>query len=342
MSATDGEVRPPLGAVRRGVREVGLGLITAGVMLLLFVLYQLVGTNFAEEHNQAKLAKEFKSDLARVSATTTTTTPSSIPGTTIPTPATTTTVAPTTTVPVVSPPPGGAVAHLVIPKIGVNKYVVEGVAENDLDQGPGHYVGTAMPGQLGNVGIAGHRTTYGAPFYRLNELSKGDPIYLTTLSGATYTYDVVASQVVSPSDVAVLDSTPTVAQLTLTTCNPRFEATNRLIVSAILSPGTKPAPTPVTTPAATEHSATKGAPTPIAVGQAAADAPNLGSGNGAAWPAVIGYGAIFLLGWVLVRLSINRTRRWTRLAAYVVGIGVCLIPLWFLFENAARLLPQNI
>jgi hypothetical protein len=167
-------------------------------------------------------------------------------------------------------------------------------------------------------------------------LSKGDPIYFTTISGAHYTYLVTSQQVVDPSDVAVLNNTPTVAELTLTTCNPRFEATNRLIVMAQLSPNTVPAPA---TPAKAEAKPTSSIP--VAVGQAASDV-NLGSGNGAAWPPVIGYGAIVLVAWVLVRLAINRTRRWARLGAYVIGIALCLIPLWFLLENVANLLPQNI
>jgi sortase A len=329
-----------LGAVRRGVREVGLALITAGVMILLFVLYQLVGTNFAEEHSQQQLAQQFQESLGTQgppasSTTASTTTLATAHSTTTVAPATTTTLAP------ISPPPGGALAHLVIPKIGVDKYVVEGVAESDLEKGPGHYSETVLPGQLGNVAIAGHRTTYGAPFYRLNELVVGDPIYLTTTRGTRYTYLVTSHSTVDPSDVAVLDNTPTVAELTLTTCNPRFEATNRLVVVARLKPGVAPAaPSPSTTTSPKSITSPK-TTTPVAVGAAAPDI-TLGSGNGSAWPSVLAYGALVVVGWVLVRLSINRTRRWARLGAYVVGIGICLIPLWFLFENVARLLPQNI
>ena len=122
---------------------------------------------------------------------------------------------------------------MVIPAIGVDRYVVEGVGEPDLQMGPGHYPGTALPGQAGNVGIAGHRTTFGAPFFRLNELARGDFIYLTDTSGTTWVYDVVRDWVVPPSDVAVLDPTHE-PELTLTTCNPRFEATSRLVVRAVL------------------------------------------------------------------------------------------------------------
>ncbi|HUE60884.1 MAG TPA: hypothetical protein VMO88_15010, partial [Acidimicrobiales bacterium] len=61
-----------------------------------------------------------------------------------------------------------------------------------------------------------------------------------------------------------------------------------------------------------------------------------------AWPPALEYGGLVLVLWVLVRLAINRTRRWSRAGAYVVGIGVCLVPLWFCFENVTLLLPQNI
>jgi LPXTG-site transpeptidase (sortase) family protein len=131
------------------------------------------------------------------------------------------------------PPPGGALDHLVIPAIGLSRYVVQGVNEGDLQMGPGHYLGTPLPGQPGNVGIAGHRTTFGAPFFRLNEVSRGDLVLLTDTSGTTWVYDVVRQWVVDPSDTAVLDTTRA-PMLTLTTCNPRFEATSRLVVRAAL------------------------------------------------------------------------------------------------------------
>src|SRR6202043_1570314 len=82
-----------------------------------------------------------------------------------------------------SPGNGTVVAEIQIPAIGVNQYVVEGTTESDLSKGPGHYIGTAMPGQAGNVAIAGHRTTNGAPFNRLDELKLGGPIDITTTSG---------------------------------------------------------------------------------------------------------------------------------------------------------------
>jgi sortase A len=95
-------------------------------------------------------------------------------------------------------------------------------------------VGTAMPGQAGNVVIAGHRTTYGAPFNNLNELAPGDPIDLTTDSGEALEYVVTQAPVaVVPSDVKILNSFGD-NRLTLTTCNPRYSATQRLVVVALL------------------------------------------------------------------------------------------------------------
>jgi len=306
-----------LGPTRRAIRELGLTLITAGFVILLFVAYQLVGTGVAEAHSQASLKKQFNAAVTHAK--------SAPPGSDNPTLGGSAPGASLNP----SVPSGGAIDHLVIPKIGVDKFVVEGVAEDDLVKGPGHYPQTVMPGQAGNAAIAGHRTTYGAPFYDLNELSIGDPIYITDLSGRTWVYQVSQRpEVVSPSDVAVLDPTP-YAELTLTTCNPRFEATSRLVIVARLSKQSKQKPLPVT------HTTS---PAPVST----AAVSSLGSGDSKAWPAALGYGALALLLWISVRICINRTRRWTRLAAYVVGIGICLIPLWFCFENAILLLPQSI
>lgn len=297
---------PPLGPLRRAVREIGLGLITLGVIVLLFAGYQLWGTSLTEEHNQSSLAKQFNAQVARYLATTST------PG-----------AAPTNALP--SPPPGGAIDHLVIPKIGVDKFVVDGTSEAALRKGPGHYPGTAYPGQNGNAAIAGHRTTYGAPFFRLNEVSTGDLIKLTDLQDRTWVYKVSQPpQVVSPNDTSVLDPTP-FAQLTLTTCNPRFSATSRLIVFARLVGTAMPAPAP------------KQVAQPVLAG-----ADNLGQGESGAWTPALLYGGLVVVLWIGVRIWINRTRKWHRLAAYVIGIGVCLVPLWFCFENVVLLLPQSI
>jgi sortase A len=314
----------PLGPARRGVREVGLALITIGVIILLFVLYQLFGTSLAEAHSQSELAKQFNAAVASAKSTAS--------GSDNPTLGSGNGTAQSQGEP--SVPPGGAIDHMVIPRIGVNKFVVEGVQVDDLMKGPGHYPQTVLPGQAGNAAIAGHRTTYGAPFFDLNELTVGDPIYITDLAGRTFTYKVSQPpRAVSPDDVSVLDPTP-YAELTLTTCNPRFEATSRLVVVARMASGS---PLPVVHPAGA--GATGAAPTAAA---SPAAATSLTGGDSGAWPAAIGYAAIVVLLWVGVRLCINRTRRWSRVAAYVIGIAICLVPLWFFFENVIRLLPPSI
>jgi sortase A len=127
--------------------------------------------------------------------------------------------------------PGKAVAILRIPDIEVNYVVVEGTDTESLKKGPGHYTWTAYPWEdTGTVGIAGHRTTYGAPFWSLNELTEGDRIVLATEYGI-FNYRVTHKRIIHPSNASVLDPTkrPT---LVLTTCNPRFSAAERLIVFA--------------------------------------------------------------------------------------------------------------
>ena len=127
--------------------------------------------------------------------------------------------------------PGKAVAILVIPKMDLDMVVVEGTDTESLKKGPGHYTQTAYPWEdSGRVGIAGHRTTYGAPFWSLEKLKPGDRITLQTEYG-TYNYRVTRDLIIDPSEGWVLEPTnrPT---LVLTTCNPRFSAAERLIVFA--------------------------------------------------------------------------------------------------------------
>ena len=124
------------------------------------------------------------------------------------------------------------VALLQIPAIGLSQFVVEGTGTDDLAKGPGHYSGTAAPGQAGNVAIAGHRTTHGAPFYNISALKPGDTIYLTDLAAQRLTYIVAFPPYpVDPSNVSVLNYFGD-NRLTLTSCNPPYSAAQRLIVVA--------------------------------------------------------------------------------------------------------------
>jgi sortase A len=137
--------------------------------------------------------------------------------------------------------PGDAYAILKIPSIQVNEVVVQGTDTESLRRGPGHYDETDDPWENhGRVGIAGHRTTYGQPFWDLNEVGRGDVVTLITEFG-TYAYRVTRSKEILPDQVGVLDPTmePT---LVLTTCTPRFSAARRLIVFGSRIPGRGDAP----------------------------------------------------------------------------------------------------
>ncbi|HEX9697451.1 MAG TPA: class E sortase [Actinomycetota bacterium] len=130
---------------------------------------------------------------------------------------------------------GHPFARLRIPMLGVELVVIEGVSGASLRAGAGHYPETAYPGRKGNVAIAGHRTGFGAPFRRLNELARGDVAILESPEGR-YTYEVVAPfeghanpWVTEPLDWTVIAPTETAA-LTLTTSDPPHTSRNRLIV----------------------------------------------------------------------------------------------------------------
>jgi sortase A len=125
---------------------------------------------------------------------------------------------------------GDAIARLEIPSIGVNDIIVAGVGTSDLKKGPGHYPDTPLPGQLGNAAIAGHRTTYGQPFFDVDKLEPGDEIIVTTLSGR-FVYRVTGQEIVDPSDYGVVATVnPDVANLTLTSCNPKWTAQQRIVI----------------------------------------------------------------------------------------------------------------
>ena len=114
--------------------------------------------------------------------------------------------------------------------MGLDEIVVSGVGVDDLKKGPGHYSQTPLPGEHGNAAIAGHRTTYGAPFLDIDNLKPGDDVVATTYAGR-YVYKVTGTTIVSPSEISVLDDTPD-DRITLTSCDPKYSATNRIIVTA--------------------------------------------------------------------------------------------------------------
>ncbi len=125
---------------------------------------------------------------------------------------------------------GDAIARIKIPAIGLNAVVVNGTDHDSLKTGPGRYPKSAMPGEGQLVYIAGHRTTYGAPFSRIDRLQRGDRVELD-LPYATITYEVTGHRIVTATNLAVLRSKGT-EQLALQACHPRFFATHRWITYA--------------------------------------------------------------------------------------------------------------
>jgi sortase A len=127
---------------------------------------------------------------------------------------------------------GDSLTRILIPKIDVNVVVVEGTTASALRAGAGHYPETPLPCEIGNVAIAGHRTTYGRPFHNVDLLDVGDAITLETPIGKC-TYRVNRKPFpVSPKQLDVVANTPTAPTLTLTTCHPKGSAKQRLIVKA--------------------------------------------------------------------------------------------------------------
>ena len=217
------------------------------------------------------------------------------------------------------PPTGDAVARIQIPKIGLDNIVVNGVDRDDLRKGPGHYPATPLPGQRGNSAIAGHRTTYGAPFGDLDQLSTGDEIRLRTLQGF-FTYRMYQQLIVDPSDVAVLDPDPArPATLTLTTCNPKYSAAQRLVVKAVLD-----SPAPLPPPA--------GLPRHAKLAET-----GLSGDSGSKLPTFIA-GIIAALVGGLWWLGYHRHPRWT---SWFVGVIPFAVALFFFYSYLERVLPAN-
>jgi sortase A len=241
--------------VRTVLRGIGQTLITLGLVVLLFCVYQLQVTNLVTSREQDRLGDALRRSWAEPRADTVAgpaPTPSPTTSPTTPSP-TTASPAPAASAPPGAPVPvarqeveiGKGFAVLRIPRLGDWNddplVVVEGVGVGDLKKGPGHMPGTAMPGEVGNVVVSGHRTTYGAPFERLDELRRGDAIVIETRD-TWFTYTMSGSQVVAPSAVEVTyavpgepSAAPTRRLLTLTTCHPKYSARQRLIVSAELT-----------------------------------------------------------------------------------------------------------
>jgi len=125
---------------------------------------------------------------------------------------------------------GDAIARISIPAIGVAEYVVEGTDLGSLRKGPGHYPETPLPGEPGTTAIAGHRTTYGAPFRDIDDLDPGDRI-VVDMSDGRFVYRVEGTRIVDDQDLSVLDPVGH-KRLMLSACHPLYSAAQRIIVYA--------------------------------------------------------------------------------------------------------------
>ncbi|MCU1375476.1 MAG: peptidase family protein [Actinomycetia bacterium] len=167
--------------------------------------------------------------------------PVAAPVTTTLAPTTTTTLPPTTTTTAApdlrpvdvptehyAPEPIAVIGTIEIPKLGLHSSLGEGISLVNIDRNPSHWPGTAMPGQPGNVVVAGHRVTHTKPFRHIDELVPGDEVFFT-VGPARYRYVVTGSQVVTPSHTEIVDQTPD-ATGTLFACHPPGSARYRYVV----------------------------------------------------------------------------------------------------------------
>lgn len=207
--------------LRRLVGWTGEVLLTLGVLLLLFAAWQLWWTDVVADRAQGAIVRTLEDDFARERV------PAPVGANGIPE----------------AIGEDGAFAVVRIPRFGADyaRPLIEGTDRPVLALGIGHYVGTAGPGQVGNFAIAGHRTTYGRPFHDVDRLRDGDRVVVET-AATVYVYEVTARDVVRPSDVEVIapvpgepGAAPTQALLTLTSCHPKYAATERYVVHGRLA-----------------------------------------------------------------------------------------------------------
>lgn len=319
--AGDGLTRVHCMMLRRALGITGRLMVAAGVVLLLFVAYQLWGTGLQTQAAQADLRQTFGAELEQVEALA-----PSDPGRQA---AAAATLSSLTT--------GDVVGRLEIPSIGVDYIVLQGVDLGTLESGPGHFPQTPLPGQPGNAAIAGHRATYDAPFNRLDELSPGDEVTVTTVQG-TFTYEVmpqpstaaggngdpIGHYLVLPTAVEILDDKGD-NRITLMGCHPRYGSTQRIVVEARLT-GTSAPLTP--TPASAS-------PDTSTVIDDMADTELL-RGDTGSWVPVAAWSAAVL---ALCALALVLARRWNPWMVYLLALPVVGVTLFQAFEAVAELSP---
>jgi sortase A len=216
-------------ALRIAIGALGEFLISAGLVLLLFVVWQLWWTDVTANAKQDEIVHDLQREWK--SPTLTGPSPGQPKG-------------------LAQIPIGKSFAFIRIPRFGLDyvKPMLEGTDRSVLRDGVGHYPKTADPGAVGNFAVAGHRTTYGAPFSRLDELKSNDPIVIETRD-SWLIYRVDRSTIVPPTQTNVTlpvpekpEAKPTEKLITLTTCNPKYSARERLIVFGKLAETIKKIP----------------------------------------------------------------------------------------------------
>ncbi|MGH1564969.1 class E sortase [Mumia sp. DW29H23] len=204
-------------AVRTLARTSAELLVTGGVVVLLFAIYLVVWSDVQTAAAQVDLRDDFEQQIEAAAAPAAQAAVQAKP---------------------VAPPTGSGMAVMRIPRLGDDWswVVVEGVSDEQIARGPGHFPDTALPGQVGNFAVAGHRATHGEPFAHLDRMRAGDTIVVEAV-GDTYTYVVDRTEIVAPTSVDVLLPVPgkpeakgRKARITLVTCNPRWGSSERLIV----------------------------------------------------------------------------------------------------------------
>lgn len=204
-------------ALPRVVRTLGEVLVTLGLLLFLFIGWQLWWTNVTADSAQAVTIHALEKGFGSPKGPSRGTVPNAI---------------------LTKVPFGQAFAIMRIPRFGANfaRPVLQGTDTDALTQGIGHYVGTAFPGQVGNFAVAGHRTTYGKPFSDIALLQKGDVIVVET-KASYMVYSVDRYVIVTPDQVQVIapvpqhsGAAPTQAWMTMTSCTPPFSASYRYVV----------------------------------------------------------------------------------------------------------------
>lgn len=315
-----------IAVVGRILNGVGKALIIGGLLVLGFVAFQLWGTGIETSGKQDDMRVSLAADLGKTNVKSLTNRDLVKAAEDID---------PATAPPMAPPEEGQPVGVIKIPRIGVDWVMVEGVSRADLKKGPGHYPTTPLPGQAGNVGIAGHRTTYGAPFNRIDELIPGDEITVATVQG-TFTYVVIASPEdpeqawysVKPRQVEVLDNKGD-NRLTLTACHPKHSARERIIVHAVLT-----TPAAAAEPVSTE---TPASPSEVKPKESVSQQFDEGlSGDSSALPKAAGFG-LLALAIAGVAMYLRRlTKPWV---VWLCATPLILAAIWFGYMYLDRYLP---